>query len=612
MSNLKIYGPLLMSTLLIACGGGDVVQSGNSTPPSGEGPIGGDNSGGDVNVVLLEPVLGNGVGASFTAGQLSLSLDALSAGGAAWIEASIVDSAKGNNLITSQSYTVIFNSECLNSIPAKAELSQKEVLTGTGKVAVTYTAKGCVGEDIITAQLLIDGQVEKIATGTLTVAPAEVGSISFVGVDSSALSIATIANPVLPTQAKVTFKVMDKFGDPISNKEVKFFLGNNYNDMELARDSNLTDSSGMVSAIVNSGTTHGIAIVNATTLASDGQTEIRTSSQPISVTSGLPRQDRFSISAETFNPAAFNVDGVEVKITVRASDAFGNHVPQGTIVNFTAESGGINSSCNIENNGSCVVTWVSGGVRPGQNYPAYNLVNDGLGLTTILAYTLGEAGFTDKNSNYILDSDDDFMAYGEAFRDDNWDSVRDDSEFYVDTNSDGEYSSAVNPAVYQGALCSDDMKGAGHCESLMHVRAQLRIVQSLDDKPVIRIFDCSSAAPACSEFDYTDLEVLDKTVGGEFYVVLQDKHGNMPPSETTLAIEGEAYNIRADVGKVNNNIGELADTDYALGFTGLPSFGMLYKVEYKPLVAYAGEDPAIKLEAVYSDKISQLFLDPAP
>lgn len=611
MLKTKLYATFCLALMLAACGG----SSGDIDNPNGGG------TSADVEEVpeggIAKPRLGAGAGGTFSAGNLEVSIADVSAGGNVQIAANIVDADRNNAQITSESFVVEFSSVCADKKPAKAEFSEPKVETSSGSVSVTYTAKGCVGEDIINARLYRKsgdgGAVTTIlhtAKTSINVESAEIGAISFVETgEPTALSIKTIANPTLPTLTTVTFQVVDKFGNPIEGQEVHFTLGNDFKDVELARNSNITDSTGTVEAIVNSGTTHALAIVNAETVSADGNKKIRTSSQPISVTTGIPRQDNFSLSASVFNPAAFNVDGETVTITARASDVFANPIPQGTIVNFTAESGIIDASCAVSNSGECSVTWTSSGTRPGNKNPAYEQENDRLGMTTILAYTLGEAGFTDKNSNYIFDAGEPFVAYGEPFRDDNWDGLRGDTEFYVDTDNDGNYSQAAAPAKYQGALCSDEMKAEGHCESLMHVRTQLRIVQSFDGNPVIRAYDCS-AAPACVELNYSNLEVLDKTNGGEVYVVLQDKHGNMPPSGTSLAIEGSTYNLRADDGEVNNNVGELSGTEYARGFNGLPDFGMLYKVEYKPLVAGTGGE--IKFEASNGSKVTRLYLDAAP
>ena len=590
----------LAAFLLAACGGSDdkplFNNSGSDTEEGGVTSPEDENNDVSTGTEILNPRLGAGAEASFEAGTLELSLTNLSAGGTAKISANIVDKDNNNKKIVSQSYKVVFSSTCSETQPAKAEFNNSEVTSGSGSVSVNYTAKGCVGEDTISANLFAGDALKHTAVAKITITPAEVGAINFVETNAPALAIKTMANPVLPTNTTVTFQVVDINGDPIIDKRVEFALHNASGGVSLAKSESNTDAAGLVSTIINSGTTHTSFVVNATTLATDGTTKISTSSQPIAVTTGLPRQDRFSISASEFNPASYNVDGVEVTITVRASDAFGNFPPAGTIVNLTAESGGIDSTCALDAKGSCSATWISSGARPGEYDASLNMPNDQIGMTTILAYTLGEAGFTDGNANYVFDTNEFFVTYPEPFRDDSWTASHSAGEYFHDTNSDGSYSAA--PTVYQGSLCSEAAKVAGHCESLMHVRDQLRIVQTFDGSPVVRIFDCSGGA--CNPYTGS----LDSANGGEFYVVLQDQNENMAPAGTTLTVNGDGYTIRGDDGAVNNNIGLLDGTGYARGLTGLPEFGMLYRVEYEPDT----DMKAIELEANNGGKLTRVTL----
>lgn len=593
----------LTAFLLTACGGsssdkplfGDNESSteGQSGGTPEETPVDSDVS---TSNEILNPRLGTGTDATFEPGKLELSLTNLSAGGTAKVSANIVDKDNSNKKIVSQSYKIVFSSSCSESQPAKAEFNNSEVISGSGSVSVNYTAKGCVGEDTISANLFAGDALKHTAVTRVTIAPAEVGAINFVETKAPALAIKTMANPVLPTNTTVTFQVVDINGDPIIDKRVEFALHNASGGVSLAQSENNTDEAGMVSTIINSGTTHTSFVINATTLATDDTTKISTSSQPIAVTTGLPRQDRFSISASEFNPASYNVDGVEVTITVRASDAFGNFPPAGTIVNLTAESGGIDSTCALDAKGSCSATWISNGARPGEYDTSLNMPNDRIGMTTILAYTLGEAGFTDKNANYVFDVNENYVTYPEPFRDDSWTANHSEGEYFHDTDFNGSYS--VAPTVYQGSLCSDAAKVAGHCESLMHVRDQLRIVQATDGNPVVSVFECSGGA--CAPY----IGPLDSTNGGEFYVVLQDRNLNMAPAGTKLEVKGEGYKIRGDDGTVNNNIGLLSGTEYARGFSGLPDYGMLYHVTYVP---DNGPD-IIELQADNNGQVTKAYL----
>ncbi len=588
---------LLLTLLLTACGGdsGGSVVGGTNTDSGSDGTTdtvdNGDGTTSDVTTGtnITNPRLGNGTGASFAVGVLDISDTALSAGGTTNISATIVDADRSNAKIVSQQYGVEFSSTCSEADPAKASFSRDESVTSSGEVSVTYEAKGCSGTDIISFKLYAstDGTVDKTkvlhsATGTITVQPPEVGAITYVGTSAPAISISTIGDPVLPKLSSVTFRVLDRTNNPIGGKSVSFELTNSTGGVNLALSSGITDENGDVKAIVRAGTTHTVTSVRAVALANDGVTNIITSSQPISVTTGIADQDSFAIAADILNPGAFNVSGVEVNVTAYAADQFQNPVPDGTIINFTAESGIIGSSCPTTK-GSCSVKWSSSGVRPGQHDAALQRVNEidqqlattVLGMTTILAYTQGESGFTDSNNNGLFDADEPFVTFPEAFRDDNWSSVVDMGtnarpvEFFSDFNNNGTYDAA--PTTYQGVMCTDAAKGVGHCGSLMNVRSSLRLMQSVADSVRIRYFN------ATGPNTFTEIAGGPAiAASGTFYVVLQDGNGNIPANGAALAVSGDGYKIFSDAGPVRNSVGELDLT----GALGLPSYGAFYRVSY--------------------------------
>lgn len=610
----------LAAFLLTACGGSSSKKPlfGEGDAPTSEEQGSGTNDEGQsdsdvsTNTEVENPRLGTGAEATFNSGRLELTVTELSAGGTTKITANIVDRDDSNKKIVSQSYKIVFASTCSESKPAKAEFNNPEVITASGAVSVIYTAKGCSGEDTISANLFAGDELKHTAIGKVNIELAELNSITFVETEHPALSISTIANKVLPELTNVTFKVLDKFNNPISDKEVTFELTNDAGGVELAKNSGLTNNEGIVSATLISGSTHLITEVKASTFANDGVKKLTTSSLPISITTGLPRQDGFSISLNTFNPGSFHVDGVRVEVFVTAADAFGNFVPDGTVVNFTAEAGTMEPYCAIEE-GQCTAIWKSGGVRPGQHHPSLNRVNEQIGMTTILAYTLGEAGFTDTTGNNIyevagdegVEVDEAFLSFDEPFRDDNWNGALDtvtvsghtvNAEIIIDTNSDKKHTAAGNK--YQGALCSVKAQAESHCQSLMHVRDQVRFVQTVDSSPLMHVLDCTGGA--CAPYSLS----LDKTNGGEFYVVLQDQNGNMAPAGTELKVTGEGYKTFGDAGIVNNNIGKLQGTNYDRGLTGLPEYGMLYRVEYEP----DNTNISVELSAENKEKVTRIRL----
>src|SRR5690606_8140074 len=118
--------------------------------------------------------------------------------------------------------------------------------------------------------------------------------------------------------------------------------------------SSSTDSNGRVQVTVQSGSVPLVAGVRARLTSATGVV----TTGFVSIQAGVATQDRFSMAVDTINPAAGNHLGVQVPVTVRAADRFGNWVPDGTRVNFTSELGDIEGSCQTEG-GGCSVVWTS-------------------------------------------------------------------------------------------------------------------------------------------------------------------------------------------------------------------------------------------------------------
>ncbi|MDP2505605.1 MULTISPECIES: hypothetical protein [unclassified Oceanobacter] len=565
----------------------------------------------------------------------------LSAGGTMLITANIVDDNDDDNLATGTTYGVSLESSCVED--GTATLDSDEKTTTTGTVTFTYTANGCL-EDAFSANLysVESGELatqlnDDEVTGIIFIQSAEVGAITFTSVSEPYISLKNIGDAVLPKQSTVTFTVVDKQGEVVEGQEVSFELTNTTGGITLGSgevtDSDVTDSSGQVTAIINSGTSHAVTSVRATTETSDG-TSISTTSQAISITTGIADQDSFDIAVDIFNPGAYATNGTEVSVTVYAADQYQNPVADGTVVNFTAESGTIESYC-VTTTGTCSVTWYSSGVRPGKHEASLDRVNeidpqgrvyDGFiedsdcastvcGMTTITAYTVGESSYTDTNGNGTFDVLDDtgaepYVSYPEAFRDDNWNEALDTNsdgqvvEAFFDFDTDGAYDEA--PTVFQGLVCSDsainaDTAGESHCDSLMHVRDSIRIVQSYAEAPNMRFYTYDGTS--FTETSASEITLVD---GGEFYVLLQDWNGNAPANGTTLSVEGDGYEIYGSSGTVSNSIGLLYGETYNdLATTGLPSYGMLYYVSFKE----EDEPESITVTATYGDLEKSVTID---
>jgi hypothetical protein len=569
---------LFLSLFLTACGGGgDPVVSDTSTDAGDTGTTGSDTDDVTTSSVIDTPAIGTGTGDSFQAGVLSVNTNSLSAGGSTQITATIVDAGNNNKKIASEEYTIIFSSSCESD--GRAEFSKEEVTTSSGDVTVTYTAKGCSGDDFITFGLYPSGATGAgdrlaVASGTITVAPPEVGAITYVGVDAPLISLATIGDAVLPKLATVTFKVVDTANNPIVNQTVDFELSSSAGGLSLSIDSSVTNEAGEVSAVVLAGSTHTDAVVRATTLATDGTTKIFTSSQNISVTTGIADQDSFVIALDKFSTWGWGQfgEGTEINVTAYVNDHFQNPVPDGTIVNFAADAGHIDSACQTSG-GSCSVIWYSTAPLPGSDESGDIFLADGTrpydinrvtvdpawngglpGVGTIVAYTSGEAGYSDANGNNLYDSGESFKSYAEAFLDANENGVYDydqdtnPREDLFDFNGDGSFTSA--PSTYQGASClaGDTV----NCQSLMHVRDSASFIVASANVSTELI----SVVGSIGDRDVTasTCVVLGKDERVTYTYALSDLNGHVPPAGTKVDLNAGELTLLGSTGsEVLNN-----------------------------------------------------------
>jgi hypothetical protein len=601
MNPIRIVSLSLLTLAITACGGGGGSPDGLTETVAEEEEITEEVA---AAVTVGTPNLGRGIASEFVSSELQLDLTSISSGGTSNITASVVDITKNNELITSKSYSVKFNSTCADKTPAKATFSAENntVVTSTGNVEISYTATGCVGADTITATLHeggVTGAALATAEAPITVETAEFGAIAFVSNSDAALSFSGIANSVLSSSGLVTFIVTDTFGNPIEGTDVTFALSSQSAGAtaSLSALSAKTNATGEVATIVNAGTTHGLLSVVATTvitpdLSKPTETIIKeTSSLPLSVSTGIAVQSKFSLSATSFNPNAYTLDGSTVSITARLADRFGNFVPAGTVVNFTTESGGIPSSCITSDRGECSVDWGSLGTRPGgflvgdagtrnseylpvapiTNPIAFALEAGVKGFTTITAYAIGEAGYTENNSNGVFDIGETFEAYPETFRDDNHNGIFDAGEEKFEFQSDGSYSAA--PSVYEGSLCSIEASNAGHCASNLYVTQSIRIVQTDGQNPYsVKFYKKSGTV-------FTRLlstDVFDVSADGYVYMLVTDTNGNIPASGTVISFAAENYKA------IENRTVKTAESQY-LTEIGFPeNRGLLHSFAIRP------------------------------
>jgi hypothetical protein len=161
--------------------------------------------------------------------------------------------------------------------------------------------------------------------------------------------------------------VVDSSNRVVPNQKVNFSV-QGHASVTLMNASATTGQNGEVTATISSGseptTVRVVAIVEGTTIS--------TTSDTVAVTTGLPVQAAFSLSAETFNISGWDHDNEKTKITILMADQSNNPVADGTPVVFQTDSGAVGSSAIggcLTVNGGCSVDFRSQNPRYGLNNP---------------------------------------------------------------------------------------------------------------------------------------------------------------------------------------------------------------------------------------------------
>ncbi len=397
-----------------------------------------------------------------------------------------------------------------------------------GVATISLNAGQAIGADTVTASATVNA---------VTVTSSPVGyTVSAAPVTSTAASISfTSATPTTVAirgtggqeNSAVVFTVRDSNGNALANQSVTFSLTSTAGGLSLASSTGVSSASGIVSAILQAGTTATPVRVRAVLTSNP---TINTVSSQLVVSTALPHQNGFTIAASKLNVEALSVDGVQTVITARLSDRYGNLVPDGTAVSFRTEGGvaGITPSC-VTAGGSCQVTLTSSGRRPRD------------GRLTVLATAIGEESFVDLNGNGLYDVGEPFTDLPEAFIDGNEDGVRGINtseltaplEEFVDFNNNGTYDGA--DGAFNGVLraCQSITPTPTGCpataaSSTINVRSSVVIVFSGGaalisgvPSPIV-LPSCSNGNNAAPQQNYT--------------LRVGDANGNSLAGGTTIAL----------------------------------------------------------------------------
>ncbi|MEO6081324.1 MAG: Ig-like domain-containing protein [Steroidobacteraceae bacterium] len=386
--------------------------------------------------------IGSGTGSAFQPNVVGIAPASIAAGASTSVTLTFV--RQDNSLHTSP-VTVNLNSPCVAAGTAEFKVGsvvQSSVTTTTGQANITYSAKGCVGADPISATASVGGQNLE-ASGTVTVAPASVGSITFVSASPANIALQGMGEASRPETSTVIFKVTDAVGGPVPARQVTFALSTTVGGLSLSSPTATSDAQGNVQVVVKAGTVATPVRVFATVV---GVTPIiATQSSALTVSTGIPTAGSMSIAVDRHNIEGWNRDGTPATVTVRMADRFSNPVPDGTPVSFQAEGATIDAQCltttTPTESGLCSVSFRSSNFRPAN------------GRVSITATAIGEESFNDTNGNGVFDSGttDSFTDSPEPFLDSNENNARDANEPFYDFFVNQTYD--VGNTRFNGVLC---------------------------------------------------------------------------------------------------------------------------------------------------------------
>lgn len=514
----KFICAALLGLLLTACGGGSSSPLDNINNSSSSGGNTSTSSAtSSVDTVNISK-LGTGTGDNFQNGVIGVSNgeNTLASGGSTTLTISIVSDT---NSPVSTSTSVSFISNCIQAGKAKLTSAKGDevtsVTTFNGGASIIYTDNGCGGQtDTIIATTTIDSKT-LTAQVDIDIAAATIGSIQFVDATPTQISLKGSGGQESST---VRFKVVDTNGAPVEKATVNFTTSTTSGGITLTPATKASDRDGYVTTVINSG---NIA-TSVSVIATVAESNIYTSSSNLVVSTGIPTQKSISLSADIFNPRAYDRDNEEVKITMSMADDFGNPVADNTSVSFWSEGGRITPSCTTKN-GTCTVSWFSQDFRPSNM------------RVTVLAFATGNESFTDTNYNGKYDEGEpSFDDLSEAFLDENEDGIWQDSERVVDiiqpgaTERNGTFDDA--DGIYNGTLCNSDSSSV--CtKTKVTVRDSLVLSMSGPSAIIGSYSDESCETPSTVASPKNGAYVI--------YIKISDQSGNSMPKGTKIKIAGD-------------------------------------------------------------------------
>lgn len=366
--------------VLVACGGG----GGDAGTPSGGGGTGAAVTG-TVTVQSYNRTAGNEVAvSSFASSDLTAYAKATvkDKSGNALANTIVTFSENGSGLLAflPESATALTNSAGIATIDIRAA-----ALTSLGATQLVATA---AVTDKAGAQVTLTGTQNLSISGAVIQDPqAAASAIGFKSAMPSdrSIVIAGAGGNGRSETALLTFTVVDSSGSPLKGVAVDFSAVP-AGSVALNTPTGTSDSSGEVTATVNSKSQPTSVIINATVRGRN----ISTQSDTLTVTTGVATLRGFDLSASKFNMDS-DLSGDSSTLTVMIVDGNGNPVADGVPVVAQTDFGGVGASSRggcTTINGICTVEYRVQNPRPPDGTPATVVFSTQTGQGTLISDTL--------------------------------------------------------------------------------------------------------------------------------------------------------------------------------------------------------------------------------
>ncbi len=516
-SGLVAFTPASATALTNASGVASVTLNASSIDSTGASSITASAQLDTTTTITSKPVGIAVNGASVTLGALTLGQSSISSYGTSSVSVPVLISGSPATVPIS----VTFTSACVSA--GKATLSSPVTSNAvTGIANSTYKDNNCnSGTDLITASVIGGAH----ASAIITVVPPATNNIQFVSATPAIIGTQTAGAATLPKSSVVEFKVVDSSNNGKAGVLVDFSIlpESAPGGITFSPASATSDADGYVTTMVTSGTVPTPLWVVATV---DG-TSIKSQSNTLTITTGLPTQDFFSLSVQTYNIEGWKYDGITSALTVIASDRLGNPVPDGTAINFITEGCQITpASCTTgppNPSGTCSVNFTSAQSRPTD------------GRVTILAYAVGEKSFVDANGNNSYDTGETFYDLGDLYIDANENGQWDSGEQYIASSTTGSSACLTQPGA---TALPSSYANVPSKENTCTATWGINYVR----RDAVIVLSDSSARITPTTVDMASL------CSANFILTLKDKNGNPMPAETALAIANNTVYYSVNFG----------------------------------------------------------------